>query len=78
MSTTSHHKRQIQRGEEVAKDLGWREEDMGFAGAARGLRKIGGDFHAPRSAMRRVERYHRRSDERVKNLIASKIKRLSE
>lgn len=68
----------VHEGAEVAKDLGWPEDQIGPVAAVGGL--LGGlaaEWQVPRSSMRRVWRYRSRSQSAVHDRLMDSIRRVS-
>lgn len=67
----------IDRGAELAKDLGWPEDQIGLLGATAGLTDFGSKLRAPRSTRRWLLRYRARSQQQVLDQVTETIKRFS-
>ncbi len=65
------------RGAELAKDLGWPEDQVGLLGATAGLADLASGFRTPRSTKRWLIRYRAHSNQQVLERVAESVKRLS-
>jgi hypothetical protein len=68
----------IDRGAELAKDLGWPEDQIGLLGATAGLADLGAGLWTPRSTKRWLRRYRERSQQEALDRVTESVKRLSQ
>lgn len=68
--------KKLRHGARVAKELGWRDGDMGTLGAVGGLIDIGAEPKRPRSSKFLVRRYRNRSARNLRRGLVRSVERV--